>query len=158
MVKKVLFPLVALAAMGVGVWAFQVNQHDFVTLEGDKYRWKELQGKWVVVNYFAEWCAPCLKEIPELNKFAAFAKQKNNLALFGVSFDALAPAEMIEIQKKYQIEFDLIDSREPKMLNARPQNLPATYIISPQGEVIKRLLGEQSNESLQQMIGALEVL
>ena len=158
MVKKIVIPLLGVVAMGAGVLAFQSNQHDFKTLDGNKHSWSDYQGQWVVVNYFAEWCAPCLKEIPELNEFADYAEQTDNVALFAVSYDALSPDELNSIKDKYAISFPLIDSREPKMLNPKPQNLPATYIISPQGEVRKRLLGEQTNQQLQQVIKALEVL
>ena len=156
--KNILLIAVAIAAMVAGIWMFQKSQFDFVTLDGDKYRWQDLQGEWVVVNYFAEWCAPCLKEIPELNAFANYAAQTENVSLFAISYDALPPEELQQIKQKYDIQFDLIDSREPKMLNQQPQNLPATFIISPEGKVLKQLLGEQTNESLQSIISALKVL
>ena len=122
--KNILLIAVAIAAMVAGIWMFQKSQFDFVTLDGDKYRWQDLQGEWVVVNYFAEWCAPCLKEIPELNAFANYAAQTENVSLFAISYDALPPEELQQIKQKYDIQFDLIDSREPKMLNQQPQNLP----------------------------------
>lgn len=145
-------------AMGLGVWAFHVNQHDFKTLDGQSHSWSDYKGQWVVVNYFAEWCAPCLKEIPELNAFADYASSANNVSLFAISYDSLSPEALQKLKDQYNMEFALIDSREPQMLNPMPKNLPATFIISPAGEVKKRLLGEQTNESLQQIIAALEVL
>lgn len=155
MLKKLLVPLVAVASMGVGVWAFQSAQYDFETLEGDKYAWSEFEGQWVVVNYFAEWCAPCLKEIPELNGFAQFAEQNEHVSLFAVSYDALSKDELTALKQRYNMSFALIDSQAPKMLNERPKSLPATFIITPDGNVAKQLLGEQTNEKLQQVIEAL---
>ena len=76
--------LLVTAAMG-GVFTYQHLQYDFETLEGRTYSWSTLKGQWVVVNYFAPWCAPCLREMPELAKFNA--SLPSNTKLFAVNYD-----------------------------------------------------------------------
>ena len=130
------------------------NRADFTALDGVDYRWKSLQGNWLVVNYFAEWCVPCLREIPELNKF--YATNKDQLAMFAVSFDALSHAQLSELQKKYNIQFPVIEHFDTDTPMGRPNSLPATFIIAPDGTVAKQLLGEQSAESLTTALNILK--
>lgn len=154
--KTIITLLVSAIAMVAGVLAYKQSQHDFQTLDGEKIKWSQLEGQWVVVNYFAEWCAPCLREIPELNEFSQHAKEREGLKFYALSYDALTEKELKALVTKYDIRFPVVKSPEPKMPNNRPESLPATYLISPQGEVVKRLLGEQTNEKLQKIIGQLK--
>jgi peroxiredoxin len=156
LLKKSILIISAMAALLSGAFSYSYFKTDFATLAGDSYRWNELRGQWVVVNYFAAWCAPCLREIPELNKFSLFATKQDNISLFGLSYDPLSDEALAELRDKYQMEFPLITSKNASMPNPRPQSLPATFIISPKGEVVKQLSGEQTNESLQQIITFLE--
>ena len=43
------------------------QNHEFEKSDGTVLQWESLRGHWVLVNYWAEWCKPCLEEIPELN-------------------------------------------------------------------------------------------
>lgn len=156
MLKKTILILVCLLAVATGLFTFKYFQVDFQTLSGDKYRWQQLEGQWVVVNYFAQWCAPCLKEIPELNKFDEYAVKQADVSLFAVSYDPLSAKELAELRDKYQMQFDLISTVYSNMPNQRPRSLPATFLISPQGDVIKQLSGEQTAETLQQAIEYLK--
>lgn len=156
--QKFFLPLVAVAALVAGVVVFKSQQTDFTTLDGQSYQWSQLQGNWVVVNYFAEWCAPCLREMPELNQFAQATKD-TDIKIFAVSYDELNAQQLLELKGKYQIELPIINQFEPEtMLAPRPGQLPTTYIISPEGKKIKTLLGEQSSETLQQLINQLKLL
>lgn len=152
LLKKSILMIFAMAALLSGAFSYSYFKPDFETLAGDSYRWNKLRGQWVVVNYFAAWCAPCLREIPELNQFSQFADENTNISLFGVSFDPLSKEALEELRDKYQMVFPLIVSNDARMPNPRPQSLPATFIISPRGEVVKQLSGEQTNDSLQQII------
>ena len=157
-VKKSLILLFALVAMLAGGFVYQWAKWDFETLAGERMKWQNLEGQWVVVNFFAEWCAPCLKEIPELNAFARFADTQNDLSMFAVSYDLLNDQELLEVKQKYDIEFSLIKPQMQASPFERPAALPVTYILDPEGNLRKRLMGEQTDESLQQVIGALKRL
>ena len=110
------------------------------------------QGKWIIINYFAEWCAPCLREIPELNDFKALTDGKQNAVLFGVSYDAMQDHELSLLAKKYNIEFPLINNVKTALPFETPKYLPATYLIRPDGTLEGQLLGEQNSKSLNQAI------
>ena len=57
------------------------QRYDFSSVQGDTYQWHALKHKTVVVNYFAEWCAPCLKEVPELNAFKQWVNTHPNIEI-----------------------------------------------------------------------------
>lgn len=151
--KKILLYLVTgIFALTLGL-AYQLsNRYDFTTLNGSTHQFKQLEGKWVVVNYFAEWCAPCLREIPELNEFNGLINEAQSAVLFGVSYDAMQDHELSLLAEKYNIEFPLINNIETALPFDPPQYLPATYLIRPDGTLAGQLLGEQSVSSLKQAI------
>lgn len=149
--RKVL-PLAALIA---GLLVFQWMQYDFKTLDGEQHKWRQLQGQWLVINYFAEWCSPCLKEIPELNALHTKIRQNPAIQLFGVSYDQLDDTQLSGLKQRYDINFPLI-SGQPVMPNPHPMQLPTTYIIAPDGQVARQLVGEQSCEGVLQVIAALQ--
>lgn len=120
---------------------------DFYTDTAGQYHWEQLQGQYVVVNYFAEWCAPCLRELPELNEFHEHYGEQ--VRLFGVSFDGLDNEALAQLRTEYNIQFPLIQSEPvPYLPFPQPNALPATYIILPSGEITGPLFGEQTIESL----------
>ncbi|MDN4504188.1 TlpA disulfide reductase family protein [Alteromonadaceae bacterium BrNp21-10] len=153
--SKKLLTLTAIGALIAGILIANWLRSDFKTLAGESHRWQDFQGDWVVVNYFAEWCAPCLKEVPELNQFNQQIAGRN-MHLFAVSWDALSNTELTVIQQRYAMQFSLLSSQPPpQMPFAKPAQLPATFILSPKGELVKTLLGEQTSESLLQQLQTL---
>lgn len=145
-----LYSLIAVVAIAAGSVFYQVKQSDFITLDGTKHKLADFSGQYVIVNYFAEWCAPCLKEIPELNKLEKI--KPNNTALFAVSFDKVSAEKLQELKTKYNMQFPLIKEIYTPFPFDRPQFLPATFILNPDGSLKGKLFGEQSAENLLNVI------
>jgi thiol-disulfide isomerase/thioredoxin len=148
--------LAALLALFLGLWTQQAFKVDFTSIDGNEHRWSNSQGKWKVVNYFAEWCAPCLREMPELNHF--YQLNKDEIDIFAVSFDPLSSEELIGLQKKYDIQFPIIDKLNVLPWSQPPNSLPTTYILDADGNLQKQLKGEQSAQNLIHTINVLKGL
>lgn len=139
--------LVALLAMLVGC-----AEPHFRYLDGEPGRLADYDGRWLVINFWAPWCAPCREEIPALNRFAAVNPE---VAVIGVSFDALPTDELRRLRKEWQIAYPLLRSEPAPLLGlSLPMGLPATWLRSPTGRLIGPLLGAQTEATLSEAIAA----
>ncbi len=106
-----------------------------------------LTGKWIVINYWATWCAPCREEIPELNRLSR--EQPENLKVFGVNFEPVSGEEMEENIKEMGILFPVFPEDPYEQLGyERPLVLPTTIVISPEGSIHAELVGPQTRDSI----------
>ena len=104
------------------------------------------QGNWVLVNYWADWCPPCIKEIPEI---AAFANKYPEVKVFAFNFDRLEAEDLRPQIKKFGISYPSIITHPRTLWGIKtPKTLPATYFISPNGEIVFSSLKTQDEESL----------
>lgn len=154
--KKIFILMLAVLALAMGIWVNQLLKADFTDLQGQNHQWKNGQGKWTVVNYFAEWCAPCLREMPELNHF--YQQYSDQYAMFAVSFDALDAAKLDVLADKYDIQFPIIARLQNLPWQTPPSSLPTTYILDQDGNLKKQLKGEQSAEKLRNVLLHLQGL
>lgn len=126
---------------------------DITTTHAQKISLEELKQP-LVVNYFAEWCAPCLRELPELNEF--YHQDVVNSAqaqLIGISFDPLSNTQIQELATRHGIDYPLaLAQPQPMLPFERPKMLPATYVIFPDGSVHGPMMGEQTLASLRHAI------
>lgn len=141
MAKIVLLCLV-LAGCGGGV------SHSPVALVGgDSYSFKNDQGKYTLINYWAIWCTPCREEIPELNKLAV--EYADQLTVLAVNFDSEQGDKLLAQVEKLGIEFPSLQSDPRAIWSLKPVSvLPETLIIDSEGVLIHRLIGPQTLESL----------
>lgn len=127
-------------------------QPDFVDTRGNGYRYADYQGKTMVINYWATWCAPCIKEIPEL---IALDESHEDIVVFGVNFDAPPPEEAAAQIERMKITFPVYaEDPYPELGFDQPQVLPTTIIIGPDGEIRSTLVGPQTEETLLEAIRA----
>lgn len=105
-------------------------------------------GRVTFINYWAEWCFPCRKEIPVLNRFNN--KHSKISRVVGVNFDGLQGAELKAVEERMGVKFPtLAKDPGPELGLARPGGLPVTVVVDGHGKVVTLLEGEQIMESLE---------
>ena len=105
-----------------------------------------LHGQWVVINYWAKWCKPCIKEIPELNELD---RKYSQVTVLGVNYDGATGKELATQLTDLGVEFTMLAADPAADLSLpRPVVLPTTIILNPEGKVSQTLIGPQTMVSL----------
>jgi thiol-disulfide isomerase/thioredoxin len=122
---------------------------DFHYSDGTAGRWSEWDESFVVVNYWAEWCAPCREEIPELNALWS-GRGDRPLLVVGVNFDGLEGEALTDLMARMGIGFPVV-LRSPRERYGYPMPavLPSTVVIAPGGRVAATLVGPQTRASIE---------
>jgi thiol-disulfide isomerase/thioredoxin len=129
---------------------------DFVDTDGNGYRYSDIQGKWQVINYWATWCAPCIREIPELIRLN---ENNDNVVVFGVNFDAPEGEEITRQIEKMGITFPVYQEDPGVRLGIEmPEVLPTTVLVDPEGKIAGVLVGPQTEASLLTAMGIKEAM
>ena len=112
----------------------------------ERLQLEQYAGRWVVINYWATWCKPCIQEIPELN---ALDKQYPQVTVLGVNYDGATGEELERQAQDLGITFTMLSTDPANALGApRPVVLPTTLIIDPDGRLSQTLVGPQTLHSL----------
>ncbi len=117
-------------------------------MSGHEFAFTDLHGKWVLINYWASWCQPCVDEIPELNRFYDANKQ-NNIAMYAVNYDALPINAQKILIKQFNIRYPSLKEDPSDTLRLGDiRGVPVTFVFNPQGELSDTLYGGQTMSSL----------
>jgi thiol-disulfide isomerase/thioredoxin len=123
------------------------------TLDGGTFDLAAQRGKWVIVNYWATWCVPCIKEMPDISRFVA--AHKKNVTAIGLAFDDSEPADIKAFVTAHPVVYPIaqVTLDRPVKDFDDPQGLPTTYVIAPDGKVAKKFVGPVTASSLGAVIG-----
>ncbi len=122
------------------------------TLNGKTFDLAAQRGKWVIVNYWATWCVPCIKEMPDISRFVVAHK---NVAAIGLAYDDSELADIKAFVAKHPVVYPIAQVTLDKPLKDfdEPRGLPTTYLISPDGKVARHIVGPVTEASLAELIG-----
>jgi len=119
---------------------------------GEKLPFSSLKGKWVYINYWANWCQPCLDEIAVFNQFYETYKSKN-VAVFGVNYDGLPMNEQLALIKQSDMHYpSLISNPAESLALGDIRAVPVTFIFNPEGKLHEVRYGKQTLESLSNVL------
>lgn len=121
------------------------DQKMFEFSGGELSSLSDYKGQWLLINYWAIWCKPCVEEIPELNKVG----QRSDMTVIGYNFDRLSGEELANQAGKLDIRFPLVNHDPASLFGLEsPSALPATMVIDPEGMFKMWLLGPQTVETI----------
>ena len=119
---------------------------------GKKHVLSQYKGKWVIVNYWATWCPPCLEEVPDL--VALYDSRKNkDIMLLGVVFDFESTKEVAKYVDDMLMSYPIVlgDDDVIKQIGSA-EVLPTTFIYNPNGELVKTKRGKVTKQYLEALI------
>jgi thiol-disulfide isomerase/thioredoxin len=128
--------------------------HDFTltTLDGEPIHLQDLQGRWVLINFWATWCGPCRDEMPYLQQI--YDDYTNQLTVLGVNMRE-APDEIQPFIDEIGVDFPiLLNPNDEMLLWYGPRGLPLTYVIAPDGSVAHKQFGPLEPETFDAWLAA----
>lgn len=127
----------------------------FKDVDGSYHRLSEYRGKWVIVNYWATYCRPCVAELPTLNNIAR--RYKDRVVVLGLDAGETPAAELKQFAVSRGLSFPIVPTQRSTLNTenyASPLGLiwgtPTTFIINPNGQVVDSQMGPVSVAQLQQ--------
>lgn len=140
------FALVLLCMAAISSHAFELRD-----TTGFNQRLADLKGKWVVVNFWATWCAPCIKEIPEIGAFAK--EQGDKTRVLGVALEWDNEKQVLAFAKKVGHTYPLVlGTAASEKVFGKMKGLPTTIVYDPTGKVAYQKTGTVTRELLSRII------
>ena len=121
-------------------------------VNGSKINLDRYQGKWLVVNYWATWCPPCIVEMPELQSFHD-ENVDNNAMVVGINAEHISQQRLQTFLDDYFITYPNFVSgpTQQSELGLIP-GLPTTFLVTPEGKIVARQVGPVTREMIEQFI------
>lgn len=106
-----------------------------------------LNKKFLVINYWASWCPPCRKEIPELNSF--YELHQSQVLVIGVNLEKINQPDLLTAIDSFGIKYPVINNDlMHEKLGISTEVYPATYIVDQHGKLIKTFMGPVTTQQL----------
>ena len=134
--------------------AIKVPNFSLVDIEGNMHTDESTKGKYLVINFWATWCPPCLKEIPAFVEF--YEQNSDRVEILGLDYEQADKKTILEFTDTFMVNYPIIlfdDKNGSQFTNFGDVfGMPTTYIYDPEGRLVDFRMGEIDIETLEKSI------
>lgn len=125
--------------------------YQLTDLNGKVHRASDHKGKFLIINFWATWCDPCIHEMPELEKF--YQANRERASVWGVTFESTGKQKVIDFVKHLGVTFPILGyGQDPKTGYATVTVLPTTLIVDRNGLFLHKFEGPITAVDIEQII------
>jgi len=159
-VKKLLYPMLALAAVAIGLLLYNARlqklptpQVTFVSIKGERVAAAELRGKVTLVNFWATDCATCVKEMPQLVEIHK-KYQPRGYETIAVAMRHDPPNYVLAYAEKNALPFKVVLDPMGEIAKAfgDVKLTPTTFVIDKRGNIVSKFQGEPDIKKLHELL------
>ena len=125
---------------------------DLTDLAGAHHTSESCRGKWVVLNVWATWCAPCIREMPELD---ALARARSDVLVLGLAADGDNGARLRQYAQALHVSYPIIAGNAELMKQMKISGYPTTLLYNPDGKLVLTHQGQVTRAELEAQLHAL---
>lgn len=146
MLRRISWVLIAM----LWVSAATAEGFNFKDSKGKMHRLEDYKGKWVLVNFWATWCPPCLEEMPALQKLH---ETRKDLVVIGIAMEYQDAEYVKQFADDLLVSFPIVlgDRKIAAQIGKVP-GLPTTYLYNPEGRVAAYNVGALTREAVERYI------
>ena len=147
---RIIVAIIVIQACGL-LPAQAADDYQLRDLDGKLHKVSDHRGKWLIINFWASWCAPCLAEMPELERF--YQQNKSRALVWGVTFEDSDKARILEFVETLGVTYPILGyGQDPLTGYGWVKVLPTTFVIDRKGLFFHRFEGPISAQDIADVI------
>jgi thiol-disulfide isomerase/thioredoxin len=142
--------ILVLALLWTGV-APAAGNFTLTDAQGKSHSLAAYRGQWVIVNFWATWCPPCLEEIPDL---VAIKEARKDVQVIGIAMEFQDAKQVLQFADGMFVNYPIVlGDRKISESIGEVMGLPTTFIYDPQGKLAQRHVGKITRKQIELIIG-----
>ncbi|MEO8166541.1 MAG: TlpA disulfide reductase family protein [Betaproteobacteria bacterium] len=148
--QKLIMRLLLIFALGWSAVAPAAENFTVTDADGKTHSLEGYRGKWLIVNFWATWCPPCLEEIPDL---VAVKEARKDVQVIGIAMEFQDAKQVLQFAEGMFVNYPIVlGNRKISDGIGRVDGLPTTFIYDPQGRLAVRHVGKIARKQIERLI------